>query len=62
MAFLDKCLHPPINIPTSTPAPDRGGPVAYLGVIHLLPPELEDMVRVKTAGPFVDPQRSTCHQ
>ena len=31
MAFSVKFLNPPLNIPTSTPAPDWGGPVACLG-------------------------------
>ena len=31
MAISDKFLNPPQHIPTPTPAPNRGGPVACIG-------------------------------
>ena len=31
MAFSVKFFNPPISIPTPTPAPNRGGPVAFFG-------------------------------
>ena len=35
MAFSVELLNPPINIPTPTPAPNRGGPVAFQNTRHL---------------------------